>query len=56
MRWAALNERAEIRDENRLCDMTIDIVTHLARLPGQPGLSSVWRLLRGWGIDLLSQQ
>ncbi len=56
VRWAALNERADIRDENRLCDMTIDIVTHLARLPGQQALSSVWRLLRGWGIDLLSQQ
>ena len=35
MRFAALDERAEIRDEYRPCDMTINIVTHLARLPGE---------------------
>ncbi len=34
VRWAEPNERAEIRDEHRPCDMTINMVTHLARLPG----------------------
>jgi hypothetical protein len=35
VRFAAVNERAEIRDGYRPCDMTINIVTHPARLPGQ---------------------
>ena len=56
MRFAALNERAEIRDEYRPCDMSIDIVTHLARLPGQQAPPSVGMLSRSWRINLLSQQ
>jgi len=56
VRWAALNQRAEIRDKDGPCDMTIDIVTHLARLPGQQALSCVRRFLQGRRTDLLSQQ
>jgi hypothetical protein len=35
VRFAPPNERTEIRDEYRPFDVTIDIVKHLARLPGQ---------------------
>jgi hypothetical protein len=56
VRFAALNERAEIRDEDRPCDVTINIVTHLARLPGQQAPPSVGNLSRGWWMNLLSQQ
>lgn len=35
MRFTALNERAKIRDENWPGDVTIDVVAHFARLPGQ---------------------
>jgi hypothetical protein len=56
VRFAALNERAEMRDENRLCDMTIDIVTHFAPLPGQQAATSVGCLSRSCRINLLSQQ
>ena len=56
MRFAALNERAKIRDEDRPCDMTINIVTHLARLPGQQASPSVGNPSRSWRLDLLSQQ
>jgi hypothetical protein len=56
VRFAALNERAEIRDEYRPCDMTINEVTHLARLPGQQALASARNLSRGWRMNLLSQQ
>jgi hypothetical protein len=56
MRCAALNQRAEIRDEDRPCDMNINIVTHLARLPGQQALSFVGDLSRGWWMNLAPQQ
>ena len=56
MRFAALNERAEIRDQDRRCDMTINIVTHLARLPGQQAPSSVGTVSRCWWMNLSSQQ
>jgi len=56
MRFAAPNERAEIRDEDRPCDMTVNIVTHLARLPRQQALSSVGDLSRGWWMNLAPQQ
>jgi hypothetical protein len=56
MRCAALNQRAEIRDEDRPCDINVNIVTHLARLPGQQALSSVGDLSRGWWMNLASQQ
>lgn len=54
MRFATLKERAEIGDEYRPCDMTINIVTHLARLPGQQAPSSVGNLSRSWRFYLLS--
>jgi hypothetical protein len=56
VRFAALNERAEIRDEDRPCDVTINIVTHLARLPGQQAPPSVGNLSSSWRIKLLSHQ
>ena len=56
MRLTALNERAEIRDEYRPCDVTINIVAHLARLPGQQAAPSVGYLSRSWRINLLTQQ
>jgi hypothetical protein len=56
VRFAALNECAEIRDEYRPCDMTINIVTHLARLPGQQAPPSVGALSRSRRLNLLSQQ
>jgi hypothetical protein len=34
VRFAALNKRAKIRNEYRPRDMTINVVMHLARLPG----------------------
>jgi hypothetical protein len=56
VRFAAVNKHAKIRDENRPHDMTIDIVTHLARLPGEQAPPSVGYLSRSWGVNLLSQQ
>jgi hypothetical protein len=56
VRFAALNERAKIRDKDRPCDMTINIVTHLARLPGQQTPPSVGDHSRRRWINLLSQQ
>jgi hypothetical protein len=35
MRLAALDQRTEVCDTYRACDMTIDVLTHLARLPCQ---------------------
>ena len=46
IRLAALNERAKIRYEYRPCDMTIDIGTHLARLPRQQAPASIGNLSR----------
>jgi len=56
MRFAEPNERAEFRDKHPTCDMTIDVVTHLARLPGGQAPSSVWSRSRDFGINLLTQQ
>jgi len=56
VRLAAPNECAQIRDGYRTCNMTIDMVTHPARLPGKQSPSSIWSLLQCRGIDLLSQQ
>jgi len=56
MRFAALNQRAQIRDENRPCDMTINVVTYLARLPSQQAPSLFANLSRGRRINLPSQQ
>ena len=54
MRCAALNQRAEVGDEDRLCDMKINIVTHLARLPRQHPPPFVGSNSRSWRINLLS--
>jgi hypothetical protein len=56
MRFAELNKRAEVRDKYRTCDMTINIRTHFARLPGAQVPSSVWSRLRDFGINLLPHQ
>jgi hypothetical protein len=56
MRFAELKERAELRDKHRTCDMTIDIGTHFARLPGEQAPSSVWSRSCDFGINLLTQQ
>ena len=56
VRLATLNERTEIRDEYRPCDMTINIVTHLAHLPGQQAPPCVGNLSRSWRIKLLAQE
>jgi hypothetical protein len=56
MRFTALKERAEVRDEDRPCDVTINIVMHLACLPGQQATAPVGNFSRSWRINLLSQQ
>jgi hypothetical protein len=56
MRFAELHKRAEIRDKYRTCDMTINIGTHFARLPGAQAASSVCSRLRDLGINLLPHQ
>ena len=56
MRFAALEERAEIGDKYRLYDMSINIITHLARLPGQQASPSVRTLSCDGRINLPSQQ
>jgi hypothetical protein len=56
MRFAELYKRAKIRDQYRTCDMTINVGTHFARLPGAQAPSSVWSRLRDFGINLLPQQ
>jgi hypothetical protein len=56
MRFAELHKRAKIRDKYRACDMTINIGTHFACLPGAQAPSSVWSRLRDFGINLLPQQ
>jgi hypothetical protein len=56
VRFAALDERAEICDEYRTCDMSINMVTHNACLPCQQSTSSVGNLPRGIRINPLSQQ
>ena len=54
--FAALNKHAQIRDQNRPCDMTINIVTHLTRLPGQQPSPSIGNLSLGGRINLPPQQ
>ena len=56
MRFAESNKGAEIRDKYRTADMTINIGTHFASLPGAQAPCSVWRGLREFGINLLAQQ
>ena len=46
VRTAAQNERAEIGDEDRPGDMSVNIVAHLARLPGQQASPCVWNISR----------
>jgi hypothetical protein len=56
MRFAESHEGAEIRDEYRCCDMTINIVTHFARLPAAQAPTSLRNRLREFGISLPPQQ
>jgi hypothetical protein len=56
VRFAELNERAQIRDKYRACNVTIDISTHLARLPGAQAPFPVWNRSRKVGINLVTQQ
>jgi hypothetical protein len=56
MRFAQMNKLAEFRDKHRTCDMTINVVTHFARLPRAQAPPSAWSRSRGFGIDLLAQQ
>jgi hypothetical protein len=56
VRFAAPNERAEICDEYRTSDMSINIVTHRACLPCLQSTSSVRTLPRGIRINPRSQQ
>ena len=56
MRFAELHKRAKIRDKYWTCDMTINMRTHLPRLPGAQSPPSVWRRLSYFGINLLPQQ
>jgi hypothetical protein len=50
------DERAELCDDNRTRDMTIDVVAHLARLPGEQVSFPARNLMPDSRIDLLSQQ
>jgi hypothetical protein len=56
MRFAELHKRAKIRDKYWTFDMTINISTDFACLPGAQTPFSVWSCLRGFGINLLPQQ
>jgi hypothetical protein len=51
-----LNERAEIRDAERPCEVPFNMVTHFARLPGEQAPSTFSCPSRDFGIDLLTQQ
>jgi hypothetical protein len=56
MRFTELHKRAKIRDKYWTFDMTINISTHFACLPGAQTPFSVWSCVRGFGINLLPQQ
>jgi hypothetical protein len=56
MRFAESNKDAEIRDKYRTYDMTINMSTHFARLPGAQAPFYVWSRFRDFGINLLAQQ
>jgi hypothetical protein len=57
VRFAALHERAEIRDKYATGDMPVDMVEHLPSLPCQQTLFSVVRtLFRGPRVHLPAQQ
>ena len=56
MRFAELDYRAEICDEYSLCNMAINVVTHLARLPYQQAALAIGNFSSGFRIDLPSQQ
>jgi hypothetical protein len=56
MRFAAVDERAEIRNEHRPRDMSINISKDLARLPGQQLPLAVGNLWRSLWMGLLAQQ
>jgi hypothetical protein len=56
MRFAELNERAEIRNKHRTGDLTVNIGTYFARLPGAQALSSLRSRLRDCGVKLVAQQ
>ena len=47
---------AEVRDDRLSCEMTVEIVAHLARLRGQKPPTSVGNFSRSRPINLLSQQ
>jgi hypothetical protein len=56
MSFAELDKLAEIRDEYRSCDMTINISTHFARPPSAQASFTVWSGLRNLWVNLLAQQ
>jgi hypothetical protein len=56
MRFAELHKRAKIRDKYWTCDLTINICTHFACLPGAQAPSYVWSRWHDFGINLPSQQ
>jgi hypothetical protein len=57
VRFAALHDRAEIRDEYATSDMPVDMVEYLPSLPCQQTLFSVVRtLFRGLRVHLPAQQ
>jgi hypothetical protein len=56
MRFAELNKGAEFRDKHRTCDMSFNVGTHFARLPGEQAPSTFSCPSRDFGMDLLTQQ
>jgi hypothetical protein len=52
VRFAALNERAKIRDGYRPCDVTINMFTQLACLPFEQPPSSIGSVSRQWWTNL----
>lgn len=56
VRFAELDNCAEISNENSLCNMAIDIVTHLPHLPCQQAPSCNSMLLHRLRVNLLLQK
>jgi hypothetical protein len=54
VRFAELDYRAEICDEYSLCNMAINVVTHLARLPYQQAALAIGNFSSGFRFDLPS--
>ena len=56
MRFATLNERAEFPNQNGACNMSVNIILNLSRLPSEQAAPSIVSLCRDLRINLLSQQ